>query len=103
LNQVEDLKSNLQKHLNELNSLLGKRHRDELFDEDNEQANSSDSDEDEMLAKQISALKKLLGTNEAILKGEENEDLLKDDDNFDGLDGDGKDGEAAMDRIRRER
>ena len=108
VNQVEDLKSNLQKHLVEINNLFGKRRgQNELFTEDNEAANSSDSDDDDALAKQIAALKKLLTTNEAILKGVENDDNFKDDDDIDALDGDGlgsKDGpEMAMQKLREER
>ena len=52
INQVEDLKQNLQNHLAELNKLFGKNraNQQQLFDQD-DGVLSDDSDEDEALAK----------------------------------------------------
>jgi len=107
LNQVENLKSNLEKHLVEINNLFGRRrnNNDQLFTEDADDGNSSDSEEDDALAKQLAALKKLLFTNEAILKGHDNEDLLDDADKLEALlEGDGKESpDEAMAKLREER
>lgn len=69
VNKVEDLKENLGKHLQQLNKLFGKKtiQQDNLFSEGEEESSDDDGD---ALAKQIAALKKLIDSNSALLKGE---------------------------------
>ena len=69
LNQVEDLKDNLAKHLREINKLFGKKTIDQgnIFSDDNEESSDDDND---ALNRHIADLKKLVDQNAALLKGE---------------------------------
>lgn len=81
LPQVEDLKDRLQKHLIEIQKLVGRKYAndDELLTDDDEDNMSSDDDEEaQVLNNQIAELKRILGANERIFKGEDNDDLIKD-------------------------
>lgn len=80
LPQVEDLKDRLQKHLIEIQKLVGRKYAygdgDELLSDDEEDLSSDDDEEAAELNKQIEELKRILGANERILKGEDNDDLI---------------------------
>ena len=89
--------------------MVGRKYtgEDELLSDESDQDLSSDDDEEaDELNKQIAELKRILGANERILKGEDNDDLLENDnEGLDGLDdisGDGKYKNADKKRHQRE-
>ena len=90
INQVEDLKDSLQKHLKEINKLFGKKtiQQDNLFSDASEESSDDDGD---ALNKQIAALKKLINSNAAVLKGEIGPEGAMETENLDILDDEGDD------------
>ena len=106
MNQVEDLKDNLAKHLREINKLFGKKTIDQgnIFSDDNEESSDDDND---ALNRHIADLKKLVDQNAALLKGEyrpesaissAGQDILEL-----GNDGQGETEQQKADRIEAER
>ena len=63
-------------------------------DEDGDNISSEDEVEQEALNSQIAELKRMLGANENIIKGVDNEDNYQTTNDMDGLDGD--DGDQNM-------
>lgn len=69
--------------------MVGRKYTDEnnlLSDESDQDLSSDDDEEAYELNKQIADLKKLLGTNERILKGDDNDNIEETDGAGDGLD-----------------
>ena len=101
LPQVENLKDKLAKHLKEINDLFGKSQDKDLFNTGDDSQDSSDDNEDrEALNKQIAALKKLLGQNEAILKGNDPDEIEEEHSLMEGL-GDLNQNKISQDEIKR--
>jgi hypothetical protein len=104
LPQVEDLKDRLQKHLIEIQKLVGRKYtnEDELLSDDDEDLSSDDDEEANELNQQIAELKRILGANERILKGEDNDDLMKETEgDMDGLETIGDNKTTAADKKRK--
>mmetsp|Transcript_9337 Transcript_9337/g.12693 ORF Transcript_9337/g.12693 Transcript_9337/m.12693 type:complete len:272 (-) Transcript_9337:2951-3766(-) len=99
LPEVEHLKDRLQKHLIEIQKLVGRKYANEddlLTDDEDENFSSDDEVEQELLNNQITELKRMLGANENIIKGIDNEDDYNTNGDLDGLDTLGGDGDRHL-------
>lgn len=102
LPQVENLKDKLAKHLKEINDLFGKSQDKDIFNTGDDSQDSSDDNEDrEALNKQIAALKKLLGQNESILKGNDPDEIEDEQSIMEGL-GDVDGNKLDKDELKRQ-
>ena len=80
---------------------------DELLTDDDDNLSSDDDEEADKLNNQIAELRRMLGSNERILKGDDGEDIMKETEgDLDALDddvGDKKDGITAAEKKKQQR
>jgi len=86
---------------------VGRKYTDEvdqLLTDDDDDISSDDAEEQDALNNQIVELKRILGANERILKGEDNDELMKETEgDMDGLTTDAHDRETAEEKKKHQR